>query len=75
MPEFYAYFGDLIKQLINTWKRRHLSIFGRINVAKGLLVSQLTYQILVVGTPSALIKNTEELILEYIKGDSKKKNG
>ena len=64
---------DKIKQLINTWKRRHLSIFGRINVAKGLLVSQLTYQILVVGTPPALIKNTEELILEYIKGDSKKK--
>ena len=63
---------EKIKQLINTWKRRHLSLFGRINVAKGLLVSQLTYQVIVVGAPPPLISQTEELILDFIKGDSKR---
>ena len=72
LPENYLSRLEIIKTIISKWKRHHLSISGRINVAKGLLVSQLSHQAVVLDLSPQVIDLAENSIIEYIINDNKK---
>ena len=63
---------EIIKTIICNWKRHHLSISGRINVAKGLLVSQLSHQVVVLDISPQTIDLAEGFIMDFIVNDNRK---
>ena len=63
---------DIIRSKILTWTRFNLSMQGRVNIAKGLLVSQISFQVTVLDIPQNTLKAAERLMIDYIKKDTKK---
>ena len=61
---------DIIRSKILTWTRFNLSMQGRVNIAKGLLVSQLSFQVTVLDIPQNTLKAAERLMIDYIKKDT-----
>ena len=63
---------DIVKEkidnIINTWRPYHLSLRGRVTVAKTKMVSQLTYVATVLDIPEKLIKTLQTQIDDYVLG-------
>ena len=58
---------DIIKRMICTWSRRHLSTIGRITVVKSWLISKITHLLMVLPSPDeTVIKEIDTLIFNYI---------
>ncbi len=54
---------------INTWGRRDLSLIGKCTIIKSLILSQFTYLIIPLPTPSeTLIKTIDTLIFHFLWG-------
>ena len=64
----YAKVKDKIKALIRKWKPYHLSLRGRITIAKTKLVSQITYISIVLTPNSATIAEMQSLINNFVMG-------
>jgi hypothetical protein len=62
---------DKIKNIIRFWSRFRLSLVGRINVAKTLLISQLNYFVSIIPVPEAILEETSTIINNFIKGSLK----
>ena len=66
-----------LKQIINNWKVRQITIFGRITIAKSLGISQILYNASVLETPKQVIKTINKLLFNFIwksKIDKVKRN-
>ena len=58
---------DKIRDKVELWKKRKLSIFGRILIIKTLLFSQLIYKMNVLPfLPESSIKEIHKIILDYL---------
>ena len=56
-----------MRKVILHWKRRNLTVLGKITVVKTILLSKFTYLFLSIPSPPAIfIKNLESLIFEFI---------
>ena len=70
-------FGSIVpsvQQIINLWKQRVLSIFGRITIIKSLLISKLTYKASLIPVPDLILKEISKLIYNFLwKGTDKVK--
>jgi hypothetical protein len=62
---------DKIKNIIRFWTRFRLSLIGRINVAKTLLISQLNYYVSVIPVNNMIIDEISTIINNFIKGKLK----
>jgi hypothetical protein len=54
------------KQLINAWKKRKLTYFGKITVIKSLLLPKLVYHAQNIITPDTIIKSINTMIFEFL---------
>ena len=55
-----------IENIISSWKSRHLTMIGRIQIANTLLIPQLTYLIKVLPITKDIIKKAEHLIYKFV---------
>ena len=55
-----------IKNTINLWKLRGLSIHGKISIIKAILLSKLLYQSSVLYTPPEIIKEFNSLVFYFL---------
>ena len=63
---------EKMENLIKIWKKRKLTLNGRILIIKTLLVSQLIYKFSVLPTPSInQMKKIDHLLTEYLWNDKK----
>jgi len=60
------YFAEKIRNLektLNSWKKRNLTLYGKINIVKTFGLSKLIYNASLLAIPEHFIKETEKLIL------------
>ena len=57
---------EKIEKLIKSWKPRKLTMIGRIQIVKSLLIPQLIYNISVLSMPKDVIKKIESALFRYI---------
>jgi len=58
-------FEDLEK-ILNSWKRRKLTLLGKINIVKSLGLSKLKYTASALSLPEKFSKRVDKTILELI---------
>ena len=64
-------FAEKIRNLektLNSWKKRNLTLYGKINIVKTFGLSKLIYNASVLAIPEHFIKETEKLIFDFIWG-------
>ena len=62
-------FGEKIlnlEQTLNTWQRRNLTLYGKINIVKTLGISKLIYSASVLPVPDHYIQEINKLIFNFI---------
>ena len=62
-------FAEKIRNLektLNSWKKRNLTLYGKINIVKTFGLSKLIYNASVLVIPEHFIKETEKLIFDFI---------
>ena len=62
-------FAEKIRNLektLNSWKKRNLTLYGKISIVKTFGLSKLTYNASVLVIPEHFIKETEKLIFDFI---------
>jgi hypothetical protein len=60
-----------IGRIITMWDRFRLSLPGRLNISKTLLISQISYIGSICTPPPHLLKNIQELLNNFVKGNIK----
>ena len=63
---------EKIKNTINLWKSRNLSIYGKVNIIKALLFAQMIYPSSVFCTPYEVIKEFNSLIFRFLRNSNDK---
>ena len=66
-----------LKQVLNTWSGRHLTILGRIAIVKSLALAKLVYSCSVLNVPVEFVKEVNNNIFSFIwnfKPDKIKEN-
>ena len=62
-------FAEKIRKLekaLNNWKKRNLTLYGKMNIVKTFGLSKLIYNASVLVIPEHFIKETEKLIFDFI---------
>ena len=64
-----------IKRLIRQWEKRNLSIIGKIQIIKTLLISQLVYVMQAITIPESVLTEVNRLLFRFVwrKTDSNRK--
>ena len=58
--------------MINLWKLRGLSLFGKVTMIKSFLIAKLVYVSLIIETPPEIVKQMEKMIYKFLwKGPDK----
>ena len=57
---------NFIEKIKNCWKRRNLTLYGKINIVKTFGLSKPIYNSSVLVIPENLIKEIDKLILSFI---------
>ena len=56
-----------LQNIISQWKKRYLTIFGKITVIKTILLSKITHLLITLPTPNTqFIKNLENMFYDFI---------
>ena len=55
-----------LEKTLNTWKRRNLTLYGKINIVKTLGISKLIYSASVLPVPVHYIQEINKLIFDFI---------
>ena len=55
-----------IRNAINLWKSRGLSIHGKVKIIKAILLPKLIYPSMVISTPSEVIKEFNNLVFHFL---------
>ena len=59
-----------LETVVNDWKYKHLTIFGKITVIKTFMLSVLSHVVTVLPTPSKkYCKKIETIISNFIRGE------
>jgi hypothetical protein len=62
---------DKIKNIIRFWNRFRLSLIGRINMAKTLLISQLNFYVCIIPVNERIVNEISLIINNFIRGQLK----
>ena len=54
------------KQVLNLWKTRHLSMYGRIQIVKTYIISQFLYVTAAIYIPNTYIVEVNHMIMDFI---------
>ena len=61
-----------VQKMINLWKLRGLSLFGKVTIIKSFLIPKLLYVSSIIETPPEIIKQMERMIYKFLwKGPDK----
>ena len=61
-----------VQKMINLWKLRGLSLFGKVTMIKSFLIPKLLYVSSIIETPPEIIKQMEKMIYKFLwKGPDK----
>jgi hypothetical protein len=63
---------DKIKNLIQMWKQRNLTMVGKITIVKSLLASQLSFISSVLNIPDVIVNELNTLFFKFIWGSNEK---
>ena len=63
---------EKIKNIIQAWKRRYLSMVGKIIIVKSMLASQMTYAASVLNLPEHVIKDVNKTLFQFVWGSNEK---
>ena len=55
-----------LEQTLNTWKRRKLTLYGKINIVKTLGLSKLIYNASVLNVPKQYVEQINKITLNFI---------
>ena len=55
-----------LEQTLNTWKRRKLTLYGKINIVKTLGLSKLIYNASVLNVPKQYVEQINKIIFNFI---------
>ena len=55
-----------VKNTINSWKMRGLSIYGKVNIIKSILFPKMIYPSSILCTPAEIIKEFQTLIFNFL---------
>ena len=55
-----------LEQTLHSWKRRHLTLIGRINIVKTLGLAKLVYSTSLLTIPKPLIDTINKIIFSFI---------
>jgi hypothetical protein len=61
------------QKLINSWKRRTLTFFGKITVLKSLFFPKLTYLLQSITTPKYVLSQINSMIFKFVWGNNQEK--
>jgi hypothetical protein len=56
-----------IEQILNGWRKRHLTLFGKIIVLKSLIMSSLIHNFSLLETPDDIVKKLEKCMILFGK--------
>ena len=62
-----------IQSILNMWKSRNLTLYGKIVVIKSLLISQIVYPASVIHVPESLVRKLEKMIYTFLWGSKREK--
>lgn len=67
---------EKIKGLLDSWKKRDLTLFGKITIIKQLAIPKILFSATMLAVPENVVKNLNTLLYEFIWGkkDSIKRN-
>lgn len=67
---------EKIERILERWKKRNLTIFGKITVLKSLIMSTLIHNFSLLETPESIIHDLEKIMYEFVwdKRDRIKRN-
>ena len=57
---------DKIQRILDNWRRRNLSVFGRIQVLKSLALSNIINSVIMTYTPPDIVKSITKLCFKFI---------
>ncbi len=57
---------DKIKMIIERWKYRNLTFFGKILIIKSLVISKLIHTMTILVTPEEILKDVEKIIFGFL---------
>ena len=64
---------DKIANILNIWKMRNLTYYGKVVIVKILAVSQIVYRATALSIPNCVIKRLNKLIYQFIWNSKKEK--
>ena len=64
--ETHKSFINKVKQKLNIWKQRDLTIYGKILIIKAFALSQFMYVAAVCQIPKKVVKEVEGLLYEFL---------
>ena len=56
---------EKLKRILDNWRKRNLTFFGKVTVLKSLALSQVMYTAAVLYTPEWVIKQIRKLSLDF----------
>ena len=62
-----------IQSIMNMWKMRNLTLYGKIVIIKSLVISQIVYAATVIHVPEMLARKLEKMIYTFIWGAKREK--
>ena len=65
--------AEKIKRIINMWKMRNLTYYGKIIIIKTLLISQIIYVASVFTAPTKFVKEINKLLFTFLWNSRKEK--
>lgn len=57
---------EKLEKILNQWKKRNLTLFGKVLVIKSLALSKLMYNANVLAIPENIVKNINSIIYRYL---------
>ena len=59
---------EKIQRVVDNWRRRNLTLIGRVIIIKALLISQIIHLIMFCPVPQSVMKKLGKIIYEYLWG-------
>ena len=65
--------SEKIRGILDSWRMRNLSLYGKVTVIKHLIISQMVYTATAVPVPSKIIKIVNKLIFTFLWNSKKER--
>ena len=62
-----------LEMLLNKWKARNLTLFGKVTILKSLALSKLTYNASIIDVPEDIVNKINKLTYDFIWNGKREK--